>query len=142
MHVTTPEHGENLSPHEHARGEQMKSLQYLGQSFMITCQSAKPAHPAEIPLDHPPPGQQVEPSLGREQLDDDTWFRRASFSDADQFSQFGDDGIEDARGQPVAGLLVDRWPRGQIVGHGTPLQTGACHQAQSVEQFPQRIRSL
>ena len=47
----------------------MKALEHLGQSFLIPCQPPNAAHPAEIPLTHPAPGQQHKLTFGRRQRD-------------------------------------------------------------------------
>jgi len=48
----------------------VKSFQNLSQALLVSCQPPEPAHPPEVPFDHPAAWQQDEPTLHLGQLDD------------------------------------------------------------------------
>lgn len=64
------EHGQDLFPHEHAVGNQMKAFQPVGQPLLITGQLPEAAHSPEGPLDHRVAWQQHEAALDVGQFDD------------------------------------------------------------------------
>lgn len=57
-------------PHEHHESDQVKPLQDLSQPLLVASHPAEPAHPADIPLDHPATRQQHETAFGLRQRDD------------------------------------------------------------------------
>lgn len=63
-------------------------------------------------------------------------------SEPDQFPQIGEDGGEDARIDPAPGLLGDCRPRGQIIGHGSPVQTGAGNEPEPVDDLAKIMVAL
>lgn len=66
----------------------------------------------------------------------------AAFRQSEQNPQVLDDCLEDACLQPALRLLIDRLPRGQIIGH-QPLRSTCAHQpAQPIEHFEQTVHAL
>ncbi len=63
----------------------------------------------------------------------DAELNRAALPDRDPFAQVDDDGGDDIGKQPAAGLLIDRRPGRQVVGHEVPLQSGAGNDTEPVE---------
>ncbi len=68
--------------------------------------------------------------------------RCAPTGDADQHAEVVDHGFKHLRPHPALGLLIDRMPRGQIVGHHAPLGPRAHDPAQAVEHLAQRMLAL
>ena len=68
--------------------------------------------------------------------------RGTAFDLAHQHAQVVDYRLEDARLEPALGLLIDRVPWRQVVGHEAPLYTCVHDVAQVVEDLAQREHAL
>lgn len=57
-------------PHNHGKGNQVKSFHHVAQALLIAHEPPEATHPAKASLDHPPPREQHEAALDVRYLDD------------------------------------------------------------------------
>jgi hypothetical protein len=66
----------------------------------------------------------------------------AALAKPDQHAQVDDDRGEDISRDPTAGLLRDRLPRWEIMGHGPPLEAVAGNEPKSAEELSREVLVL
>ncbi|KVP17706.1 hypothetical protein WJ84_13970 [Burkholderia ubonensis] len=74
--------------------------------------------------------------------DHGTRLRFASIAHAQQFSQIMHDRLETARSHPALRLLIDRFPRGQVIRQHAPRRAASDQPAQRIEDLAKLVAAL